>query len=119
MIKTRTLLAVSAALTILFSPSIFAESFKVCKYSHEEWETKADGTRINTVAFHIYHTKRVSIYSDCPEPPQPDPEVEHDFIALTEQEPGNNDISFASSHTPLNEDCTVNRTSLVVVPIYQ
>ncbi len=45
MIKIRTILAASAALTILFSPSIFAESYKSCRYWHEEYQL-VDGVKV-------------------------------------------------------------------------
>ena len=72
MIKTRALLAASAALTILFSPSIFAESYKECQYTHEEYEL-VNGVKsydfAGAVHKHVYHYLRIDVTEDCPDVP--------------------------------------------------
>lgn len=111
MIKPQAILAASATLFILFSPNIFADNYKMCRYTHEEYRI-VNGVKTfdyaGSVPLSTYSTRVVGIYDECPVILP----ANHEWTNFEEIE-SDNDITHLDSHTINNENCEVHFKSLI------
>ncbi len=102
------------ALTILLSlvaPSLFAESFKSCRYSHQEYNEA--GEEVGERSY--YATMRVPPTYPCPEPPaDPDLDHNHEWTTLTySSTDADKTVSYSVARTADGGDCKLDATAYI------